>query len=296
MTIPAYPASQLLKDDPWISQIEHLADPFFGSDSCVDLLIGTKTIGEITHESILKHPREPYAAIKTLFGWAIYGGGTNTPSSGIVLRTDAKPTLDELLTQLWERDEIPENMAETHYKDTFYCLSDGSNAVRLSRKDPAPNLGDSRNFALKQLQSTEGTLKKQSKLDKFSNVMQEYLDLGHSEEIAVPKLNLPPFQHYYMPVHAIAKATSTTTKLRAVFNALAKTTLGSSLNDQLLPTPSLFPLISTIVNRFRMHTIALTANVAKMYREITLDLSEYDFHRYLTRGSDGNVKEFLLLE
>ena len=121
--------------------------------------------------------------------------------------------------------------------------------------------------------------------------MQEYRDLGHSKEIPMPELNLPPSQHYYMPVHAVAKATSTTTKLIAVFDASANTTLGSSLNDQLLPTPSLLPLISTIANQFKMHTIALTADVAKMYREITIDPSEYHFHRYLTRGSDGNVKD-----
>ena len=55
VTTSAYPASQLLKDDPWISQIEPLADPFLAQKLLVRLL--TKAFRSIrgNHMLPLRH-------------------------------------------------------------------------------------------------------------------------------------------------------------------------------------------------------------------------------------------------
>lgn len=64
----------------------------------------------------------------------------------------------------------------------------------------------------------------------------------------------------------MTKETSTTTKLRVVFDASAKTNTGESLNDQLLIGPKIQEDISNILIQFRFHKYALTADVEKMYR------------------------------
>ena len=73
-------------------------------------------------------------------------------------------------------------------------------------------------------------------------------------------------------------------KLRVVFDASAKTTTGHSLNDQLLPTPSLYPLLSSVLTKFCSHPVALSSDISKMFREVLLDLVERDYHRFLCRA------------
>ncbi len=71
-------------------------------------------------------------------------------------------------------------------------------------------------------------------------------------------------------MHAVCKEQSTTTKIRAVFDASAKSSSGVSLNDMLLVGPTVHSTLIDVLLRFRFHRIALTADVSKMYRAIEL--------------------------
>ena len=63
------------------------------------------------------------------------------------------------------------------------------------------------------------------------------------------------------------------------------------MNDTLLPTPSLLPQMSSLIASFRTHTVALTADVGKMFREVALEPQEKDFHRFLARQPDGSIQD-----
>jgi len=65
----------------------------------------------------------------------------------------------------------------------------------------------------------------------------------------------------YLPHHGIVKESSTSTKLRVVFDASAKNSKGYSLNDALRIGPVLQDNLINIVLRFRFHKIALTADL-----------------------------------
>ncbi len=84
-------------------------------------------------------------------------------------------------------------------------------------------------------------------------------------------------------MHAVYKLSSTTTKVRAVFDASAKSSSGMSLNDLLLVGPLHPPLIDVLL-RYRLHRIALTADVSKMYRNVELTDEDKDLHRFLWRA------------
>ena len=56
----------------------------------------------------------------------------------------------------------------------------------------------------------------------------------------------------------------------------------------LLPGPSLYPLLSTVINRFMVH--ALLADISKMFRDAGLLDSEKDLLRYLVASKNGLLR------
>ena len=96
-----------------------------------------------------------------------------------------------------------------------------------------------------------------------------------------------------MPTHAVYKASSTTTKIREVFDASAKSSTGVSLNDTLLVRPTVHPPLIDILLHFRSHPVALTADVSKMYRAIELTDTDRDLHRYVLRSDpDETIRDY----
>ena len=73
--------------------------------------------------------------------------------------------------------------------------------------------------------------------------MREYMDLGHAELVPPEDLEKPVDQVFYLLMHAVYKSSTTTTKIRAVFDASAKSTSSVSLNDILLVGPTVHPTL-----------------------------------------------------
>ena len=103
---------------------------------------------------------------------------------------------------------------------------------------------------------------------------------------AVPPADLdkPLALTFYLPMHAVYQASSSTTKIRAVFDASAKSSTNVSLNDTLLVGPTVHPKLVDVLLRFRTHPVALTADVSKMYRAVELVDDDKDFHRFVWRS------------
>ena len=101
-----------------------------------------------------------------------------------------------------------------------------------------------------------------NQFDQFSKVMKEYFNLGHAELVPAGELNLPTSDVFYLLMHAVHKQSSTTTKVRAVFDASIKSASGVSLNDTLMVGPTVHPQLVDILIRFCTHKIALVADVS----------------------------------
>ena len=72
-------------------------------------------------------------------------------------------------------------------------------------------------------------------------------------------------------MHGVSKESSSTTKLKIVFDGSANTSNGISLNDSLLTGPNLYPLISTILTQFRSYKYVISGDISKMFRENVLN-------------------------
>lgn len=107
-----------------------------------------------------------------------------------------------------------------------------------------PELRDSHHQALSCLYANERTLDAKKKLLPFQDVVQKYFTLDHTEDVPSDELTQSA---YYLHVHTVIKDSFTTTKVRAVFDASARTSTGSLLNDQLLAGPNLYLLLSDVL-------------------------------------------------
>jgi len=120
-----------------------------------------------------------------------------------------------------------------------------------------------------------------AQVQKLSQALQEYKELGHTEPVPDENLNKPASTVYYLPSHGVIKLSSTTTKLRVVFDASAKITSGIALNDILLPGPNLYPMLTDVILGFRTHVIGMSADISKMFREVEIHQDDRELHRFL---------------
>ena len=65
-----------------------------------------------------------------------------------------------------------------------------------------------------------------------------------------------------------------------VFDASAKTTFGTSVNDKLMVGTTVQKDLFTILIRFLMHQVTLYADIAKMYRKVELEQEEEEDSDY----------------
>ena len=94
--------------------------------------------------------------------------------------------------------------------------------VPLPKKLDAKPIGESRSQAVRRFLSLERSLNSKAQFREVNTVMQEYFDLGHAEPVPVEDLSRDPSKVFYLPMHAAYKDSSTTTKVRVVFDASAK--------------------------------------------------------------------------
>ncbi len=267
-----------------------LADAELGGR--VDLVLGISQLTSITTGTPFKVG--DVGALPTQLGLCLscpLSGNAPPAANTVTVNQDIPPEI----SKLWELDQVREaptiNAEERSALNQFdqSCKRiDGRYSVSLPRTESPPDLGDSRRQALSRLLANERSLQTRGHLSAFRDVVQEYFTLGHAEEVPIYELDRPS---YYLPVHAVLKESSTSTKLRAVFDASARTSNGSSLNDQLLSGPNLYPPLPDVLIRFRCHPSAASADISKMFRGILLNAEEKDWHRFLYRANDGSIRD-----
>ena len=212
---------------------------------------------------------------------------------------------DEMLQKFWEIEESPtvtstlspeEKSVVDHFNTHHYRSETGRFVVPLPRKPDAKSIGESRSQAVQRFLSLERSLHSRNQFQEFSAVMNEYFKMEHTERVPDSDLEKPPQDIFYLPMHAVKKEYSTTTKIRAVFDASAKSSTGISLNDTLLVGPTVHPPLVDVLLRFRLHRIALTTDVSRMYRAVELDPPDRDLHRFVWRESpDQPLTDYRML-
>lgn len=292
--------SEILKTENWghLTDLQ-LADPDFHKPGEVEILLGTDIFwGILENEKREGKSGQPFA-VKSTIGWLV--GGPNLASTPVTV-FNVNADLDYNLRRFWEHETIPEEpkmtteeqQCEDHFKQTHKRDTFGRYTVALPFKTSPTSLGSSRQAAVKRFISLERqynsmqvrNIEKQRKLslqwDEYKKFMLEYETLGHMSLVPTSEIQIQR-PTYYIPHHCVFKESSTTTKLRVVFDASASSTNGLSLNECMMVGPQLQSSIFDIMLRFRCHVIAFTADIAKMYRQIKVTPEDTDLQRILWR-------------
>ena len=280
----------------------HLADDTYNLPGHIDILLGAEMASGIFAQRAPRQGKrtEPMAHA-TVFGWTIIGpvpGFDTEPSRSVhhlrprIVPEPVEPQLETVLAALLQeeegaRDATPtqlDQQVETHYKNNMtYSNTDQRYTVCLPKKNCISNLGKSRPRAITRFLATEKSNKNKNITPEFQEAIKTYLELGHAEP--VPSEDHPPAASFWLPMHAVFKEASTSTKLRVVFDGSAATTSGLSLNQALYVGPTIQATLSDTLIRFRKHPVALNADISKMYREVQLSNPDRDLHRFIWRES-----------
>ncbi len=264
-----------------------LADPNFGQPGRIDILLGVDIFVNVLLQGRRQIGSHCPVALETEFGWVLGGGieiSNHTAAHHVVTISS-----DDMLRKFWEVEEhqssdltltLDERFVTEHFKANHSRDRNGIFTVPLPRVANSPLLGESKSSAVRRYLSLERSLNSKGKSKEFHAVMEEYLELGHAELVPVDDMQKPDNETLYLPMHVVVKESSTTTKIRAVFDASAKSSTGFSLNDTLLVGPTLHSSLVDVLLRFRHHRYALTTDVSKMYRAIKLTPRDRDYHRF----------------
>ena len=228
--LPFLPAPEVRKL-PHLRGLQ-LADPRFDVPRRIDLLVGSDLMDRVLLMESRTGTSGTASAYNTIFGWAVFGqyGQAEGKPNVCVSTQQIEPELehgDQLLQKFWKQEEIdlsrptfsPEELlTQEHYANNFtYNSVSCRYTVRLPVRKESPALGDSRTQALQRFRANERATIKKGIYAKFQQVVQEYLDLGHAQPVNTSTLIAN--QPYYLPMHAVLKDSSSSTKLRVVFDA-----------------------------------------------------------------------------
>lgn len=281
-----------------------LADPEFDKNDPIDLLIGGDLYGDILLPQQKKFEKGIFLQL-THFGWIVSG-----PTAEISYAHSVNVNLCSIDTQLkafWEQEELIETRKMTHeekaceefFKKTCSRGSDGRYTVALPfisqiLGKSSPVFSHSDFSALKRLKQVESKFVKNPKFaSEYRNFMDEYESLGHMVNIGPYPQSIHPYG-YFLPHHGVIRESSSTTKLRVVFDGSSKIPLSPSLNEELFPGPALQNDLPTIINRWRRFKIGFRSDLEKMFRQIRVIENHQHYQQILWRNSDSNIHVYKL--
>ena len=202
--------------------------------------------------------------------------------------------LADLCELNWAAEELPfDNVSETLSKDELsavlkidqllhYHADIQRFSVGLLFRN-IPNLINNYSSAAARLDSML------RKLQLNSKHAQMYNDafLKYKEEKIIEKVEDPRARErertdvYYMPHRAIIKEQRQSTKCRIVFDCSQRTNTKLSLNDHIMPGPSLHTNLIGIQLRFRFYKYCASSDVQSMFTQIIMRTADRDYLRFL---------------
>ncbi len=208
---------------------------------------------------------------------------------------------DNVVEQFWNLESIGVRDIDTGECPVWQKFNENVNfneasdryEVGLIWRENHPPLLDNKHIAFSSMKRLDRRLDRDPTLkDAYNGALQEMENLGYIEEVQGMKCKAD-FPVFYLPHHPVLKESSTSTKVRPVFNASCKGANGVSLNDCLEAGPNLNPSVVDVLLRFRRWRFAVTADVRKVFLQIEMKEEDQEVQRFLWKlGENVRVMKF----
>ena len=275
---------------------EHLGNinfPRLPGCNRVDLLIGSNApMLHISRQEVVGRVDEPVARLTPL-GWTCVGpvgprGGEEEAHVQCSYFVSQEEQLSEMVRKFWAIEEYqpvktvkPDEQEAMRIAEST-CTQQGERyEIGLPWKTGRLTLPNNYQMARKRLEGTERRLMKKPELAvAYGQVFKKYLSNEYIRK--VPKEEVVPDEHWYLPHFPVLREDKSTTKVRVVFNASAELR-GISLNSQLHQGPNLQADLIKVLLRFRRRRVALVSDITEMYLQVKLKAEDRSVHRFLWR-------------
>ena len=256
----------------------------------IDILIGLDCYWRVMTGK-MKYLSDQLVAQKTLLGWVVSGAipsldGETRQSLSLFCQGSCNTNNDFWNLETIGISDKPETSIKNAFMNTFESTinHDGERySVSLPWTDGGKErLQQNKASAIKRLHALNTRLKSDTDLkEKYHSYFQQMEEEGIIEEVPEDEVDNPKGPCFYLPHHPVVKESSTTTKVRPVFDASAKGYNGASLNDCMQSGPNLLPDLVAILLRFRRWQFTLTTDVVKAFLQIGVHPDERDAHRFV---------------
>lgn len=284
-----------------------LADNNFNISSTVDTLLGAEIFYALIRAGQIKLGENLPILQETELGWIISGPLSNNQISTVTtcnLTVTKTESIDNQLEKFWSMEEYHENkpispeeiQCEKIFSETVSRDANNHFIVHLPVKNNLVQFGNSLHNAVKRLKAMERKFGKNLEFkNQYVRFMAEYEELGHMTEIENTGDTSLSTNVFYLPHHGVINQSSVTTKLRVVFDGSCNTDRGIALNDILMVGPTIQEELFDILLRFRKHNYVFTADIAKMYRQVSIVEDQRDLQRVVWRSDSSQaIKHYRL--
>ena len=248
----------------------------------VHLILGTSEYAKIKTETAPRvgRPGEPIAE-KTKFGWTVMSPGVETDLNSMFLTQTSVADYERLcrLDVLGMEDSPPGDQETVHaeFKEQLKRSREGWYETGLPWKGNHPTLPNNKAGSLRRLSNTVRKLERTDMLEKYDAVIQDQLAQGVVERAECEAKG----REFYIPHKAVVRETSETTKLRIVYDALARAhDKAPSLNDCLNTGPPLQNQLWKVLVRGRFHPIAIAGDIKQAFLQVRIREEDRDAMRF----------------
>lgn len=268
-----------------------LADPTFNKTGKIDMLLGSNIFWQLICVGQIPLGKEMPRLQKTVFGWIIGGQLQHSYMNQTIsnFSRNLSNTLEHQIAKFWELEEVnhichfskEEIECENHFVENIKRNEDGRFIVSIPFNEKLAHLGNTREMALNRFHSLEKRFVRQSNVkQEYQKVIEDYQASGHMTKIKEEDAE----SAFYLPHHAVIKESSSTTKVRVVFDGSMKSDAGISLNDAQRVGPTIQSDLISILLRFRKHKYVIAGDIAKMYRQVLIKPEQRRYQRIFWRS------------
>ncbi|XP_003741472.2 LOW QUALITY PROTEIN: uncharacterized protein LOC100908636 [Galendromus occidentalis] len=277
----------------------------------VSLLIGRDQFFKIAHVGIEQTLEGELVARGSILGWIIGGTAERAIEPRLeLLQANVHCCVASIsrnaeeLERLWSLEAIgiekedasplssDELSATRQFKDSLK-YENSRYTVSMPRRPGVEELRDNLEQALDRLNSKlRGLRSHPVTYSRYHQEVMSFVEQGHAEEVG--KFSAEVYRQdsslrqgsYFMPHHNVVTASDKGEKWRIVFDCSSSARGCRSLNSYLLPGPNLNPDIVGVLLNFRLHAVAVSADIARAYLCINVSESDRQLFRFLWQGPE----------